>query len=80
MSDSWTMLIVRDLLAGNKRFCEFERSLQGISTRTLALKLKKLELEKIVKKTKDGAYSSTKKGKGLRLVEQAMRRYGEKYL
>jgi len=43
LSDTWTMLIMHDLLSGSKRFCELERSLEGISTRTLTLKLKKLE-------------------------------------
>ena len=80
LSDPWTMLIMRDLLGGDKRFCELERSLEGISTRTLTLKLKKLEEEKMVKKGKDGAYGATEKGKGLRTVEAAMRKYGEKYL
>ena len=80
LSDTWTMLIVRDLLEGPRRFCELERSLEGISTRTLTLKLKTLEQEGLVKKTKDGSYSATARGKGLRVVESAMRRYGEKYL
>ena len=30
----WTILIIRDLAAGRSRFCELERSLQGISPRT----------------------------------------------
>jgi DNA-binding HxlR family transcriptional regulator len=80
LSDVWTMLIIRDLLSGEKRFCELERSLVGISTRTLALKLKKLEAEKLIRKTQTGRYTATPQGKGLRVVERAMRRYGEKYL
>ena len=80
LSDPWTMLIMRDALTGAKRFCELERSLEGISTRTLTLKLKKLESEKLLTKTKDGAYQATEKGKGLRAVETAMRKYGEKFL
>lgn len=74
------MLIVRDLLDGPKRFCDLERSLEGISTRTLTLKLKKLENERLIRKTRDGAYTATAKGTGLRTVESAMRRYGERYL
>jgi DNA-binding HxlR family transcriptional regulator len=80
LSDTWTMLIVRDLLSGPKRFCELERSLEGISTRTLTLKLRKLEDEGLVKKDNEGAYAATSRGKGLKVVESAMRRYGEKYL
>jgi len=74
------MLIVRSLLEDGKGFCDLERSLDGISTRTLTLKLKKLEAEKILKKSKDNCYELTEKGSGLRMVESAMKRYGEKYL
>lgn len=80
LSDTWTMLIARALLAGPMHFCELERALPGISTRTLTLKLKKLEEEKIVRKLADGTYATTKKGEGLKIVERAMRRYGEQYL
>jgi DNA-binding HxlR family transcriptional regulator len=44
------------------------------------LKLKILESEKLIKKLKNGSYSATPRGRGLRMVESAMRRYGEKYL
>lgn len=80
LSDPWTMLIMRDVLEGPQHFCELERSLEGISTRTLTLKLKRLEAEGMLKKTGDGCYSATAKGKGLRSVEDAMRRFGERYL
>ena len=80
LSDAWTMLIMHFLLEGPKRFCELERSLAGISTRTLALKLKKLAAEGMVKKADEGSYAITEKGKGLRLIENAMKRYQEEYL
>lgn len=74
------MLIIRDLLSETRRFCELERSLESISSRTLTNKLKVLESEGLIKKLKDGNYAATARGKGLRIVESAMRRYGEKYL
>ena len=80
LSDVHTMLITREILAGPKRFCELERALSGISTRTLSAKLKKMEYDEILKKTKQGTYAATKKGEALRIVERAMRRYGEMYL
>jgi DNA-binding HxlR family transcriptional regulator len=80
LSDVHTMLITREILTGPKRFCEIERSLEGISTRTLAAKLKQLEKDSIVRKTKEGMYAATKKGAALRIVEKAMRKYGEMYL
>lgn len=80
LSDTWTMLVIHSLMERQKGFCDLERDLSGISTRTLTLKLKKLEEEKLVHKSKESCYQLTEKGKGLKMVEQAMRRYGEKYL
>src|ERR1041384_4329130 len=44
----WTILVIRDLADGRTRFCELERSLEGISPRTLSLRLRALEEEGIV--------------------------------
>ena len=80
LSDPWTMLIVRDVLRSPQRFCELERSLVGISTRTLTAKLKNLESQNILRKARDGSYMPTAKGKALRSIEEAMETYGKKYL
>ena len=39
----WTLIVIRDLAEGPSRFCELERSLEGISPRTLSLRLRALE-------------------------------------
>ena len=39
----WTLLVIRDLADGRSRFCELERSLAGISPRTLRHKLQQLK-------------------------------------
>ena len=44
----WTILVIRDLAEGRTRFCELERSLAGISPRTLSLRLRELEAQGIV--------------------------------
>jgi len=80
LSDTWTMLIMHELISGSKRFCELERALIGISTRTLTLKLKKLKSEKMLQKTPEGLYVVTEKGRGLRLIENAMEKYDKEYL
>ena len=86
IGDSWVLLIVRDLLAKPKRFCDLEASLAGISTRTLTNKLKMLEETGIIKKTaaktapRISHYTLTKKGLGLHDIAEAMRKYGKKYL
>jgi DNA-binding HxlR family transcriptional regulator len=80
MGDSAVLLIIRDLLLGDRRFTDLSTSLRGISTRTLTNKLRWLEKECIVARTKNGTYALTEKGKGLRMLISAMRRYEEKYL
>jgi DNA-binding HxlR family transcriptional regulator len=76
LSDTWTMLIIRDLLKNPQRFCELERSLIGISTRTLTLKLKRLEEKKILTKA-DIYYKLTTQGKKLEKVILAMETWGK---
>lgn len=80
LSDRWTMLILYQLNSGAKRFCDLERTLVGISTRTLTLKLKKLTEEGLVLKNATGLYETTPRGKGLKLIENAMKQYEKKYL
>lgn len=80
LSDTWTMLIMRSLTEGPKRFCEMEKWLDGISTRTLTLKLKRLTEEGLIEKTEDGYYRVTNKGDGLKIIEKAMIKYSELYL
>jgi len=80
LSDRWTMLVLYQLNRGAKRFCDLERALDGISTRTLTLKLKRLAEQGLVIKNTDGLYETTEQGRGLKLVENAMRRYEAKYL
>lgn len=80
LSDTWTMLVMHFLIEGPKRFCELEKLLTGISTRTLTLKLNKLVEEGMIKKDKQGNYLATPKGKGLKIVEDSMRKYEKKYM
>lgn len=80
LSDTWTILIMRALTEGPKRFCELEQWLGDISTRTLTLKLSKLRKQGMIKKQKDGYYVVTAKGSGLKIIERAMINYGKKYL
>lgn len=84
VGDSSSLLIVRDLLEGPKRFSELEKSLTA-STRTLAKKLKHLEHEGIVmrKANREAAcvqYRLTPKGAAFHKVVDSMRAYGKKYL
>ena len=80
LSDTWTMLIMRALTEGPKRFSELEKWLDGISSRTLTLKLETLKKRGLISKSSDGVYQATEKGAGLRIIEKAMIEYGRKYL
>lgn len=80
LSDTWTMLIMRALTEGPKRFSELEKWLDGISSRTLTLKLDTLKKRGLISKSGEGMYQATEKGAGLRIIEKAMIEYGKKYL
>jgi len=82
----WTLLLVRDLAEGRSRFCELERSLTGISPRTLSLRLRALEEEGIVERQTFAEvpprveYALTEKGRALIPIIDGMRAYGEAWL
>ena len=82
----WTMLVIRDLAAGRTRFCELERSLAGISPRTLSLRLRALDEEGIVARhtypevPPRVEYSLTTKGEALLPLIEDMRSYGKEWL
>ena len=42
MGDKWTLLIIRDLAAGPRRFVELQRVLPGISTEQLRSRLNRM--------------------------------------
>ncbi len=82
----WTLLLVRDLAEGKARFCELERSLAGISPRTLSLRLRALEEEGIVERRTFPEvpprveYALTEKGRALVPIIESMRAYGTQWL
>lgn len=78
ISDAWTILILRDIFTGPKRFCELEKSLTGISTRTLTLKLQKL-VEEGVLDHNEHYYSISEKGSKLRSVIAEIEKVGKKF-
>ena len=82
----WTILVIRDLAEGRSRFCELERSLAGISPRTLSLRLRGLEEQGIVARhtfpevPPRVEYSLTEKGLALAPLIEDMRSYGREWL
>jgi DNA-binding HxlR family transcriptional regulator len=82
----WTLLVIRELAEGRSRFCELERSLAGISPRTLSLRLRALEEEGIVERQTYPEvpprveYVLTDKGRALVPLIEDMRIYGREWL
>ena len=82
----WTLLLVRELAEGRSRFCELERSLSGISPRTLSLRLRALEDEGIVERhtfpevPPRVEYALTPKGQALLPIIEDMRAWGSEWL
>ena len=82
----WTLLILRDLFEGTRRFGELRASLTGISPKTLTDKLRELEQAGIIKRKiypevpPRVEYSLTDIGASLKPVLDAMHKWGTKYV
>ena len=86
VSGKWTLLVLRDLAVGPCRFTQLERSLCGISPRTLSQRLRVLEEEGVIARQVYAEapprveYRLTSKGRDLAPIVEAMRLYGEQWL
>src|SRR5438270_13246796 len=82
----WTLLVIRDLAEGRSRFCELERSLQGISPRTLSLRLRARAEEGVVERQTFPevpprvGYALTSNGRALAPLIEDRRTYGRDVL
>ncbi|HSX52746.1 MAG TPA: helix-turn-helix domain-containing protein [Patescibacteria group bacterium] len=85
LGHKWTGLILTELTTGPKRFSQLERTLKGISPRTLAQRLDDLVEYKIVSKASFAEvpprieYTLTKKGEDFIPVLEQMAAWGTKY-
>lgn len=86
IGDRWTPLIVRDLAPGCLRFSELQRSLDGISPKTLSDRLRRLEDAGILSRACFAEmpprveYRLTEKGYALLSVIDSMRDFGVTWL
>ncbi len=86
ISGKWTLLVIRDLAEESRRFCELERSLNGISPRTLSLRLRALEEHGVIERhtypevPPRVEYALTDKGRALVPLIEDMRNYGRQWL
>lgn len=85
IGDKWTALILNELSGQPCAFSELEKSVEGISPRTLSQRLTKLEEQKILEKVlycerpPRYNYSLTAKGKELKVVLGKMADWGARY-
>ncbi|WP_217166871.1 winged helix-turn-helix transcriptional regulator [Streptomyces sp. AC512_CC834] len=82
VGDRWTLLIVRELLAGPRRYTDLHADLPGVSTDVLASRLKEMEREGLTTRRRlppPGAayvYELTARGRGLLPVLEALGAWG----
>jgi DNA-binding HxlR family transcriptional regulator len=85
VGERWTLLLVRDLLTGPKRFGDLQKSLRGMGTGLLAARMKHLEREGLVEKitlpppARTPAYALTEAGRELGPAVLALARWGTKW-
>ncbi|MFJ3336375.1 winged helix-turn-helix transcriptional regulator [Streptomyces sp. NPDC086766] len=83
VGDRWTLLIVRELLAGPRRYTDLHADLPGVSTDMLASRLKDMERDGLATRRRlppPGAayvYELTARGRALLPVLQALGTWGE---
>ena len=82
VGDRWTLLIVRDLFLGQRRFSELLASLPGIPPRLLSARLKRLEQHRLIERVIHSEYPLraeyrlTDEGRSLAPVLEAMLKWG----
>ena len=85
ISSKWKVLILRDLLAGTKRFGELRRSVGNVSQKVLTAQLREMEDSGLVTRTvypevpPRVEYALTELGQSLRPILDAMWNWGEEF-
>ena len=82
LGDRWSLLVVRDLMRGKKRYAEFLESREGIPTNILADRLKRLTVQGVIRSRRYSEhpprveYELSPKGEDLRPILRAMVEWG----
>lgn len=86
IGDRWTLLLVRDLLLGPKRYTDLQAGLPGIGTNLLADRLRELEDAGLIERTVlpppagSAVYQLTETGKALETVMVSLGRWGARFM
>ncbi len=84
--DKWTLIVLRDLADGPRRFTELAHSGEGISPSVLTARLRELEERRLITRTSYNEipprveYALTQKGLDALPVVDALRAYGARWL
>lgn len=82
LDGKWTLLILRELFVGTRRFGELRASLPGVSPKTLTERLRELEHQGVLERTiypevpPRVEYSLTRRGRAAWPVIEALRDWG----
>jgi DNA-binding HxlR family transcriptional regulator len=86
LGERWTLLVIRDLLSGPRRFQDLQASLDGIAPNVLSERLKVLEEHGVVARQfysqhpPRAEYALTPRGRELGVVVGALAMWGSKHL
>lgn len=72
IGDRWSLLVVRELLEGPRRWTDVRAGLPGIAKNLLAERLRGLEAEGVLEHREDDRYGLTARGEALRPVIEAL--------
>ena len=75
IGERWSLLVVRELLEGPRRYGELSQGLPGIATNLLVERLRSLEADGVVERQDDGRYALTSWGEDLHEVVYALGRW-----
>jgi len=86
LGDKWTLIVLRDLSEGPRRFSDLAKTGEGISPSMLTARLRELERECLLTRASFNEipprveYSLTEKGEDALDVVEALRTYGTRWL
>lgn len=81
VGDRWTLLIVRELLIGPRRYSQLRAALPGIATNLLASRLRDLTADGIVARDEaEGRYELTEFGRELEPIVHGLVRWGGRWM
>ena len=85
LGERWGLLVVRDLIAGDQRFTDLQRTCAGVTPRQLSARLRQLEADGIVERRHEAGrrevwYGLTPAGRGLKPAVEAMLLWGVQHI